>query len=103
MQFILNNNITNLTSVVSDAVKLTGEKFIIKWRKLKEHFHIVQPKDINIIRTQLPTRIQVKTILLGHTNKIIITCHAASTSPVINTLIKSNLLKELCKSELCNF
>jgi hypothetical protein len=57
--------------------------------------HIVQLKEINILRTQLQTRIQAITILFGHINKITITFNAAGRTPVINILIQSKLLKQL--------
>jgi hypothetical protein len=84
VQFILSYNITNLTLVVSYTVKLIGAKVIIKWHKLKEYFHVVQPKEINTLTTQLQTIIQAITILFGHINNITITFNAASTTPVTN-------------------
>ena len=74
--------------MASYTVKLTGAKFIIKWHKLKEHFNTVQQKEINILKQQLQTRIQEMTVLFDHINRTTITFNAASTTPVINILIK---------------
>ena len=96
MQIILSYNITNLALVVSYRVKLTGEKFTIKWCKLKEHFHIVQPKEINILRMQLQTRIRAITILFGHSFHSNGVCRIRRFLAILRSFFHSSLSCTFC-------